>query len=728
MTPDGAARRVELPLGTTAAVFRPESMDPAARTVELVWTTGARVQRVGWDGNPWLEELAVSDEAIDFARLRNGANLLAAHNASGLDGILGVVEDARLEDYGTTRQGVARVRFSSRPDVEPIFRDVLDGVIRNVSVGYIVHRLEEIETGNPTRGEWPVYRATQWEPVEVSLVAVPADAGATVRSDERTRYPCLVSRRTPPMATTILTPPTLSERNPDRPVDERPPASPLPTGIPDHAQPPDAPADAEADADPSAPADEDATSRATLAERARIQSIRRSVRVSSLPGDVADTLIDAGVSAAEAPGRIIAELARRQPRVSRDALDVGSTGAERLGDAISNTLLNRLNPVGHALTPEGRNWQGFSLLELGRAVLEARGVRTRGLARQELAAVALGLTPPTTREGPHGFHTTSDFAAILANVGRITLGQGYALSPRTFPPWTRQTTLPDFRTAHRVPLGFAPRLVEVPEHAEYTRGTLSGMNTLAPIKLTTFGRILAFTRQAMVNDDLGLFLRIPQMFGASAAQVEGDAVYSVLQSTAPLADGTPLFDVSRGNLVTPGTAITLQSITQMREALMSHTTPDGAALVITPRFLVCGPKQELYAYQFTSSAYMPTGFEQVVPPQFRSLEVVVDPRIKDLSWYLAASPTQVDTIEYAYLEGAPQGGPSLETRTGWDVDGIEFKAREDFGAAAIDWRGLVKNLGAAPAVAGAPLSGGSLADGPTSDSSLTGDPVTKARR
>ena len=39
-------------------------------------------------------------------------------------------------------------------------------------------------------------------------------------------------------------------------------------------------------------------------------------------------------------------------------------------------------------------------------------------------------------------------------------------------------------------------------------------------------------------------------------------------------------------------------------------------------------------------------------------------------------------------------GAYIETRNGFDVDGVEIKCRLDFGAKAIDWRGLYKNPGA----------------------------------
>ena len=58
----------------------------------------------------------------------------------------------------------------------------------------------------------------------------------------------------------------------------------------------------------------------------------------------------------------------------------------------------------------------------------------------------------------------------------------------------------------------------------------------------------------------------------------------------------------------------------------------------------------------------------------------------------AADPSTIDTIEYCYLEG--QQGVYIETRQGFEVDGVEIKARLDFAAAAIDYRGLQKNTAA----------------------------------
>jgi hypothetical protein len=104
---------------------------------------------------------------------------------------------------------------------------------------------------------------------------------------------------------------------------------------------------------------------------------------------------------------------------------------------------------------------------------------------------------------------------------------------------------------------------------------------------------------------------------------------------------------------------------------------------------------ELAAEQLLAQNLTPTKTADVVPQSIRSLAVIAEPRLDTVSqtgWFLTASPAQIDTLEYAYLEG--QQGAYIETRNGFDVDGVEIKCRLDFGAKAIDWRGLYKNPGA----------------------------------
>jgi len=171
---------IDLPLQTRADVrLQAETIDAEARTVEVVWSTGTTVRRRDlWTGKRYDEVLSLDPRHVDLSRLNNGAPLLNAHGAFDLANIIGVVERAWIERSNDSYEGRATVRFSAREDVEPLWQDVRAGIIRNVSVGYTVRAYEV------TDGDVPVWRAIDWQPVELSAVPVGADGGAGFRHSQ----------------------------------------------------------------------------------------------------------------------------------------------------------------------------------------------------------------------------------------------------------------------------------------------------------------------------------------------------------------------------------------------------------------------------------------------------------------------------------------------------------------------------------------------------------------
>jgi hypothetical protein len=353
---------------------------------------------------------------------------------------------------------------------------------------------------------------------------------------------------------------------------------------------------------------------------------------------------------------------------------------------MSEGLCARLMPASHPATDENRDFCGMSLCSMARLVLERRG-RTGITGRGDIAAASLRVTG--TRMAPESYLTTDDFVGMLLNLARASLTQGYTVAPRTFTAWCRATTLQDFRQTWRISLGAGPKLTQVGQHGEFQRGSLP--SRAESIQLQTWGNILPFTRQAMVNDDLGMLARIPQAFGYAAASMEGDVVYGLLLSNPVMSDGNPVFSAAHANLATAG-PIDLPGMEAARLLLRTQTSPEGQPLNLTPSFLIVGPKQEVAALQLTASLVVPTTLGTAIPVALKSVEVVVDARITDLRWYLAANSLAIDTVEYATLAGSE--GPELDARDGFDIDGVELRAREDFAAAVVDWRGLVLNPGA----------------------------------
>ena len=150
-----------------------------------------------------------------------------------------------------------------------------------------------------------------------------------------------------------------------------------------------------------------------------------------------------------------------RPHITAGSLDEHSTRA----GAIASALLFRHDPSKFPLSASARQYHSRSLTELARECLEAAGVRTAGMSRSELAGRAL--------EVRGGYHTTSDFSGILADVANKTLRAAYDQAPRTFAPFTRRGTARDFKAIHRVQLGEAPQLSRVNKHGEFQRGTIT---------------------------------------------------------------------------------------------------------------------------------------------------------------------------------------------------------------------------------------------------------------
>lgn len=159
------------------ARVRSASFDADAYTIEVVWTTGARAPMYdAWTGEGFIEELSLKSGHVRLDRLNAGAPFIDTHDSSECSRVVGSVVrgSARVEGG----KGTCTVQLSRARDVADTVQKIREGVIRNVSVGYWVYRYENL----PDEGDEQVKIAVDWEPLEISAVPVPADAGAQIRS------------------------------------------------------------------------------------------------------------------------------------------------------------------------------------------------------------------------------------------------------------------------------------------------------------------------------------------------------------------------------------------------------------------------------------------------------------------------------------------------------------------------------------------------------------------
>jgi len=676
--PPAASTTVELlPLCRRAAV-QSSTIDEENRTIELIFTTGAAVRRFDWwTGKAYLEKLSLDPKHVRLDRLNNGAPLLNAHSGYSIEDQIGVVEDGSAKVVG--KKAIATVRFSAREAVEPIWRDVKDKIVRNVSVGYLIHKFEETVG---TDGAIPTRTATDWEPYEISMVPMPADAGAQTRAGKKpagvATYPCeIVTRGAVAPADVPTEEPTMSEvrTTPSETIAEM---NPLDPGAPTPR------------ATPAVPVEKNDLDKGGDAERERITGIMAACTAARMPAAFMQKMIADKIPLVRAQAMVFEELARRggDHGAGPQTSDVRVGGEDVLVHArkgIENAILHRVAPAKNKLDDIGRPYRGMSLMDCARAFLQAANIRTTGMSPMQIAGVALGL------DVRGGYHTTSDFANLLADVFSKTLRQAYAESPQSYADFVRFVTVPDFKTVSRIQLGEAPALEEVLEHGEFKRGTIAdGKEQYA---LATYGKVFAITRKALVNDDTDAFSRLTALFGRAARQKESDLVWAQITSNPTMGDTNALFSAAHGNLQTDGDVISIASLGRARAAMRIQKGLDGVTLLnITPRLILVPTTLETVADQYM--ALITPGTAAAANPFSGKLKVIVEPRLDADSvtaWYVAASPDQLDMIEVAHLEG--EEGPQVESRVGFDVDGLEVKARLDAAAKVIDWRGFHKDPG-----------------------------------
>ncbi len=656
-----------------------EGADAPLVSVELVFSAGAAVRRYDWFRERYYDEVLVVDEsAIRLDRLKRGAPLLNTHSSWSLEDQIGVVEEPAVDGGVAT----CKATFSRRESVAGFVKDVQDNIIRNVSVGYVRHAIEM----NPPvadGGVWQ-YRVIDWEPYEVSFVPLPADPDAQViRSanakpdadalDQSIRtFSC--SFISPTVGASAATP--TQQENRSMGADTN--------GVD--------PTEKRSNETKVADASKPAVEAALTAERQRSADILALCKRHGQEELAADyiakgktldetraAILEAQVSEDEAKG------GQRNVRVEtvRDEMQTRVAGIE-------NAILHRIDPKAK-LDDNGRAFRGMSLIEIGRDFLESRGENTRGMDRMQLAQRILHF-----RSG--GSLGTSDFSSLFANVANKRLRGAYDENPGTYAVWARRApNAPDFKNMSVVQLSGAPDLLKVNEAGEFKYGQMSdGAETYA---LSTFGRIVSLNRQAIVNDDLRGFERLITAFGASSRRLENRTVYAQLTSNPSLSDGVALFHTSRGNLLTGAPSVLqLSSLTTGRSGMRLQKGLAGEELNLAPSYLIVPAQLEQSAYQLTSANYVPAKSADV--NEFRSggrtsLTPVVEPILDGSSataWYLASENSQVDTVEYCYLDGAD--GPVIESEVGFETDGISYKCRLDFVAKALDGRGLLKSNGA----------------------------------
>lgn len=617
---------------TRYATLTPASYSAARRTVEAVLSTGAQVRRWGV-----IEELAIEPEAIDLNRVALGqVRLLDHHNAYARDAVLGVLVDARFENGSL----VGTLRFGDTDEARSAEGMVQRGELTGISIGYQVRTwtLRTVEDNTE------IWRADRWELLEVSLVSVPADPHAAVRSTDENRLHHRANAHT-------------------QEVDMRHSVS------------------AAVDSEPIG--SDSQASAMDNSERRRIATIRDIGERARLGPEVIDRAIKDGTTVEAMRERAFEVMTSVAARTATS--NVHDTGhhatfanPEFRQRAMSAAIHARTNRSVEIDGP-AQEFADTSLVNIARHCLEHAGERG-AWRRSDTWVVTRALT-------------TSDFPVVLGAANRLAIMAIYQLSESPLKRIGRKVGVRDSRKYLRPRAGEFPALEKVTEDGEIKSGFFDEGGE--PIKIDTYAKLLPITRQVIVNDDIGMLDTVARTHGQAAAALEARILVALLNANAgagvTMSDGHPVFYAGHKNIAAAGGAPAIETMGSCQLALRNQTNMSGELINASGRFIVVPAPLEVAALQ-TVGAITATKATDANPFAGK-LDVAVESRLDDAAaWYVFVDPAALPVIEYAYLDGSPEG-PEVFVEEGFDVEGIRTKVRLDFGATVSDWRGAVRNAG-----------------------------------
>lgn len=390
---------------------------------------------------------------------------------------------------------------------------------------------------------------------------------------------------------------------------------------------------------------------------------------SQFDGLLSECLADVAMTAEQAKDKLLVELGKGTQPLSNTHIHVGNGNI--VGDGIKSALVMR---SGGEKAEKDNPFMGMTLREMARASLTERGIGLSG--QNAMQIVGLAFT-----------HSSSDFGSILLDVAHKSIIKGWQEHIEDFDKFTTKGILTDFRPAHRVGMGTFDQLDVVPEGGEYTYATLTDNQT--QIALATYGKAFSITRQAIINDDMGMLTKIPYKLGQAAKATIANLIFATLTGNGKLADGKTVFHNDHKNLLTGG-AFNLANVDKAIQMMNAHKSFDGKAqLLIEPDYLLVPTALYTRAKQILGSSSV-EGAEAnsgIINPLQNIVPIAKSQRLQAVSptdWYLINR----EAIEVSYLDGVET--PFIDQLEGFDIDGIRTKVRIDAGVNVIDHRGLLK--------------------------------------
>ncbi len=629
--------RMNIPRWRSAALgqFNEEN-----RTVEMSFAS--ETPCLDWWGDK--EILRCNDEAMNTERFAAGVMPILFNHKR--DAVIG--KPTRI--WTESGRAYAEIQFAQTEEAEKIMGLVKDGFIRGVSVGYRVNEWTVVEKGQKSADgiEGPAWIASRWEVFEASIVTVPADASVGV-------------------GRSLPFPDDFENIVPERSSGELKGGEKMPVKENQTEEVRGA-----ATVGAAAVNEDEIRAAAQKKERQRCADINELCDKFDIESEQRSKWINDGTNVETVNRELLEVISKRNATRASVKLEMGVAEEDKLRAAYRDALALRAGLAIAKPADGAEKMRGMSQRDIARDILMRSGEKdVMHMNSDELFARAM---------------TSSTYSDLLNATVRLSMSQGYTEVDTTFEAWTVEGTLSDFKTAYRYKLGGAQEPELIPENGEFTRAKLDKEKTA--VQLGTDGIAWDYTRQLFINDDLDILAKFPYRFAAAFKRKINRLAYTALAGIT--------YSSANGNLAAKAGAPSTETLSAARQLLRKQKDfSKKYSLNLNAKYLIIPSTYETTAEQLLRSLADPAGSHSGVANVFRnSLDIVVDTALDDINadaWYIAAAKNQVEGIEISYLNGNKT--PILESKDSFDTLARSFRMYLDFGIAALDYRGFVKNAG-----------------------------------
>lgn len=636
----------------------PLTFDEKSRSVEVVIATETPVLRYDF----WSERFYDEVLSMDGATLpERGIPFIRNHASYSTDNIIGRTDSLRVE--GDKLVGVRH--FSSLAERE--FTLAKEGCLIGQSVGYRVYERVKVKRGESAEVNGKTYTASEdrdlvvaarWSPLEDSAVVVPADCNTGMRSSVELDND---SQRRKAM----------DDDEKKKAVEPKTPEKENDGG----------------EAERNAMTEQERKA-VIEQERRRVSEIDEIARNFAIDEAVRGKAVGNGMSVDEFRRVALDEIHRRaMASHTPSPVSVGSTEYDKRRDVLVDCLMYRAGLIDESQTHEGfrelyRSDHGI-VLNYAKMFLDQHGVRyANSEPAEEIFRRAIA---------------TGDFPDLLLSTMKRSLKQGWeTLGDENYTEWTTNANASDFRAQTVVSAMANIDLKEVKEGGEYEYSSM--VTDKLSYSVAKYGRKVAFTWEALINDDLSQLTVIPEALARGYRKLEADLAYNFLINNPDFEDGVPLFHASHGNLAATGAAPSESAFNAINNAMALQKDKAGNFIRIVPGIIIAPLSLRQTITKLLDSERFVDG--EAVSTQVNTVyraysKRIYEPRL-DQAFSGVAQPYFVIAqprygVKIVHLSGYES--PTVMTKESFDIDGVETKIRHVAGAYAESYQALYKQPG-----------------------------------